>query len=94
MVRTRIGDLAREAGITKAYHFQTETGFPASTASRLFNDEVQGLELPTIDRLCAFFGCEPGELFVRDVTAKAKRPAAAKAAPAVRRGGGKLRGAV
>ncbi len=79
MVKTRIGDLAREAGITKAYHLQQKLGVAASMASRLFKDEVHGLDLHTVDRLCEFFGCAPGDLFVRVVTPSPKRARVGKA---------------
>jgi DNA-binding Xre family transcriptional regulator len=74
MVKTRIGELARAAGIEKPYHFQQQIGLSPTTAYRLFNDEGAGLENETIDRLCEFFGCEPGELFVRTVTLSPKQP--------------------
>jgi DNA-binding Xre family transcriptional regulator len=94
MVKTRIGELARAAGITKAYHLQTKLGVAASMAARLFNDEAQGLDFSTIDRLCEFFGCEPGDLFVREVMVRPKRTVKATAAPVARRRRMKSRDAV
>lgn len=64
MVKTRIGELARAAGYEKPHHFQRASGLAPATAYRLYNDEAQGIDLATIDFLCGFFGCGPGDLFV------------------------------
>ena len=40
------------------------TGVAASTLVRLANDKASRVSLSVVARLCIFFGCEPGDLFV------------------------------
>ena len=40
------------------------TGLDKNTLSRLANDRSDRVALATVDRLCAYFGCQPGDLFV------------------------------
>ena len=40
------------------------TGVAASTLVRLANDKAARVDLSVISRLCSFFGCQPGDLFV------------------------------
>ena len=62
-IRTRQGrrkvtyDLIRE-----------ETGLSKNTLARLANDRAELVALNTMDRLCAFFDCQPGDLFVHLTT--------------------------
>jgi putative transcriptional regulator len=41
-----------------------ETGLSKTTLVRLGNDKADLIGTSTMDRLCAFFDCQPGELFV------------------------------
>ena len=41
-----------------------ETGIDKSTLSRLANDRADRVALSTIERLCAYFQCQPGDLFI------------------------------
>ena len=41
-----------------------ETGISKNTLTRLANDRSNGVAISTIDRLCACFDCQPGDLFV------------------------------
>ncbi len=42
------------------------TGINMNTLTRLANNDADRVALDVIDRLCAYFDCEPGDLFVRD----------------------------
>lgn len=39
-----------------------KTGIAASTISRLFNGTAQRYDAATVERLCAFFKCQVGDL--------------------------------
>ncbi|MGI8935071.1 MAG: helix-turn-helix domain-containing protein [Phormidesmis sp.] len=39
-----------------------KTGIAASTISRLFNGSAQRYDAQTVERLCAFFNCQVGDL--------------------------------
>ena len=41
-----------------------ETGLSKTTLVRLGNDRADLIGTSTMDRLCAFFDCQPGDLFV------------------------------
>lgn len=42
----------------------TQTGISKTTLTRLANDQESRAAISTIDRLCAYFDCQPGDLFV------------------------------
>ena len=41
-----------------------DTGIAKSTLSRLSNDNESNVSLDVMNRLCQFFDCQPGNLFV------------------------------
>ena len=45
-------------------HISESTGISKGSLTRLANDRADRVALSTIDRLCAYFGCQPGDLFV------------------------------
>jgi putative transcriptional regulator len=40
------------------------TGIAKSTLTRLANDRSDRVAIATLDSLCAYFDCQPGDLFV------------------------------
>ena len=42
----------------------SETGLSRSTLARLANDREERIAISTLDRLCAFFDCQPGDLLI------------------------------
>lgn len=67
MVKARINELCKERGILSAYQLQHALALKSPTqAIQWFNDELSSISFATIDRLCEFFDCEPGDLFVRE----------------------------
>ena len=42
----------------------TATGISKNTLTRLTNDRGDRVYISTIDRLCAYFHCQPGDLFI------------------------------
>ena len=41
-----------------------QTGVNKNTLTRLANDRADMVAISTIDRLCAYFDCQPGDLFI------------------------------
>ena len=41
-----------------------DTGIAKSTLSRMSNDKEAGISVAVMNRLCRYFDCQPGELFV------------------------------
>lgn len=41
-----------------------QTGINKNTLTRLANDRAGMVGISVIDRLCAYFDCQPGELFI------------------------------
>ena len=41
-----------------------QTGVSKNTLTRLANDRAAMVGISVIDRLCAYFDCQPGDLFV------------------------------
>ena len=62
----RIRELAEAKGILTAYQLQMAMNLPPMTASRWWkNPEMKHIDTDSLDRLCAFFECEPGDILVR-----------------------------
>ena len=40
------------------------TGVSQSALTRLANDRADRVAISTIDRLCSYFNCQPGDLFI------------------------------
>ncbi len=40
------------------------TGIAKSTLTRLANDRSDRVAMATMERLCAYFDCQPGDLFI------------------------------
>ena len=45
-------------------HILAETGISKTTLTRLSNDQEHRVAISTVDRLCAYFDCQPGDLFI------------------------------
>ena len=41
-----------------------QTGISKNTLTRLANDRADRIALNTIDQLCAYFDCQPGDLLI------------------------------
>ena len=42
----------------------SETGINKNTLTRLANDRAGMVGISIVDRLCAYFDCQPGDLFI------------------------------
>ncbi|MDA1129032.1 MAG: helix-turn-helix transcriptional regulator [Chloroflexi bacterium] len=64
-LRELIGAKARQERRRITYDdVREQTGVNKNTLTRLANDRAGMVGLSVIDRLCVFFGCQPGDLFV------------------------------
>lgn len=59
----RIKELAIENGITNAYQLKVFADINKRTADSIWREEVVGIQLKTVDKLCFAFGCKPGDLY-------------------------------
>jgi hypothetical protein len=49
-------------GIEKPYSYLVQNGFSETTATRIINGNVGGLNLKFVDRLCVLLKCTPNDL--------------------------------
>ncbi len=69
MIQSRLRELMAAKGRQQRRRItyvdiRTETAINKNTLTRLANDRADLVALSTIDRLCAYFHCQPGDLFV------------------------------
>lgn len=63
MLENRIGALLKIHG-RSVTDMARATGLAYDSAWNLANDKVKRIELNTIEKLCEFFNCQPGQLLV------------------------------
>lgn len=69
MIQCRLRELMgaksrRERGRITYGDIQAEMGINKNTLTRLANDRASMVGMSVIDRLCAYFDCQPGDLFI------------------------------
>lgn len=69
MIQCRLRELMGEKGRREHRRITyddilRETGVNKSTLTKLANDQSRMVGISVIDRLCAFFPCLPGDLFI------------------------------
>ena len=69
MIQWRLRELMAAKGRRERRRVRYEdirdaTGINKNTLTRLANDRANLVAVSTIDRLCAYFDCQPGELLV------------------------------
>ena len=79
MIQCRLRELmaikARKGGRRVTYSDITAaTGIYNTTLTRLANDKADLIGKTTMDRLCAFFNCQPGDLFIYVTSVEAQPP--------------------
>lgn len=60
----KIGDIAREQGITKILHFAEKTGLAYNTAHDLYTGRATRIGIEVLDKVCRVLKVQPGELLV------------------------------
>ena len=61
MIRSHLGRLLGERRL-KIAELSRETEIPRNALTLLYRDEASRIDVATIDKLCAFFECEVGDL--------------------------------
>jgi putative transcriptional regulator len=61
-LKTRLHILMGEKKIRSINQLSKETGITRQTLTRIYNEESNQLDFATIEKLCLFFDCEPGDL--------------------------------
>lgn len=85
MIVFRIRELAQKAGLTTAYQLQMAMNVSPTTASRWWKkQELKHIDADSLERLCEFFDCEPGDIIHR-VKPGATKHAAKPSRPKVRK---------
>ena len=69
MIQCRLRELMAAKGRVEGRrvnyaHIVAETGLSTTTLTRLANDRSDRIAIGTIDRLCAYFNMQPGDLFI------------------------------
>ena len=69
MIQCRLRELIAEKGRRERRkitydHILAQTGVNKNTLTRLANDSSGMVALSVVDRLCAYFECQPGDLFI------------------------------
>ncbi len=69
MIQCRLRELIASVGRRERRRItyrdiRSQTGLSTTTLTRLANDRADRVALSVIDRLCAYFQCQPGDLLV------------------------------
>ena len=69
MIQSRLRELVAAKGRRERRRItyddiRTQTGVNKNTLTRLANDRADLVAISTIDRLCAYFDCQPGDLLI------------------------------
>jgi DNA-binding Xre family transcriptional regulator len=59
MIKIKIAELAGKHGLKTAYALQKALDMPPTMASRLYKGDFDKIGIGTIEKLCAYFGCQP-----------------------------------
>ncbi len=65
MIRCRLSTLMGERKL-KVADLARETGLPRSTITALYKETAERVDLSAVDKLCAYFECEVGDLLKRE----------------------------
>ena len=66
MIIFRIRQLAEQKGITTAYQLHMAMNIPPMTARRWWkHEEMKYIDASSLERLCEYFSCEPGDIIKR-----------------------------
>lgn len=70
MIETKVKEVAERNDIKSSYELQHALGVAPTVAVRLWRNEVTRFSLDILEKLCATFHCQPGDLlaYKADVT--------------------------
>ncbi len=61
MIENKIGELLQKSDVTIS-DFARGIGLNYSSAWALASENVSGIKFETLDKVCAFFKCQPGDV--------------------------------
>jgi excisionase family DNA binding protein len=73
-MKTKINELSKAAGIMTAYQLQKKTDLSPSQAARLYRDEVEGISISVLEKLCDALQTSPNDIFGYSEPQTVKRP--------------------
>jgi DNA-binding Xre family transcriptional regulator len=73
-MKTKINELSKAVGITTAYQLQKKTDLSPSQAARLYRDEVKGISISVLEKLCDVLQSSPNDILGYVEPRKVKRP--------------------
>jgi DNA-binding Xre family transcriptional regulator len=62
MIETKVKEVAESRGIKSSYELQRALDVVPTVAVRLWRGKVTRFSVETLDKLCAAFKCQPGDL--------------------------------
>ena len=69
MIYVRVNEILKEQKKTKYWFIKhMEGGYQA--LSHLMNNTTTGIKFETLEKMCIIFGCEPGDIIVRNEKSK------------------------
>jgi DNA-binding Xre family transcriptional regulator len=77
-MKTKINELSKAVGITTAYQLQKKTDLSPSQAARLYKDEVEGISISVLEKLCDALQTSPNNIFGYVEPQKVKRPSVSR----------------
>lgn len=72
MIRAKIREVAEARGIPNAYQLGEFIGVTPNVSARLWKDDFSQIGKVTLDKLCAAFKCDVGDLLVYEADSKPK----------------------
>ena len=64
MIETKVKEMAESRGIKSSYELQRALNVVPTVAVRLWRGEVTRFSVEILDKLCAAFDCQPGDLLI------------------------------
>lgn len=62
MIRNKLAALMGQHKVKNFVYLEEKTGITRKTLAKLYNDEGKGIDYSTLNALCQFFDCQPGDL--------------------------------
>ncbi|MBY9081234.1 helix-turn-helix transcriptional regulator [Paenibacillus sp. HN-1] len=62
MIRVRLSELMGSHKVKSFSSLEKETGITRKTLAKLYDGEGKGIDYATLNALCIFFQCQPGDL--------------------------------
>jgi putative transcriptional regulator len=64
MIKSRLNVLMGEKKIRSIRQLSEQTGISRLSLTNLYDDDGKGIDYKTLDKLCRYFQCQPGDILV------------------------------